>query len=350
MQKLKANNNKNLLYIDVIKILSAIIIVLFHFDVHSFYANKQSLLLGKLTYFNVSLGDIGISLFIIMSGLTLALSANFDFSILKFYKKRILAIMPSFWMTYLIVAIVYLIFGKKIGDGHYWKIVLTFLGLDGFFLYRMTNFYLVGEWYTGYMLITYIFFPIIYFRMKITPILNFIILFLLSIILHLNYNHLFKIQETCNPLMRLVDFSFGMLFILYIAQNQRIRKVCFLISTFYMVLSNRMSVLLPYHYHMILTGFSIFIILEFIVSSLKSQRDDMLSKAIGYIASLTFLSFLIHHQIILFFYEKINNLSNMSRVSKLMCFIVILILSFSYAAVVQPIIKKITNTINKKIK
>ena len=349
MQELKlgVNNNKNLLYIDVIKILSATAIVLFHFDVHSFYANNQSLLLGKLAYFNVSLGDIGISLFIIMSGLTLALSAKSSFSILRFYKKRILAIMPSFWITYLIVAIIYLVFGKTIGDGHYWKIVLTFLGLDGFFLYRMTNFYLVGEWYTGYMLITYIFFPIIYFRMKITPVLNFIILFLLSIVLHLNYNYLFKIQETCNPLMRLVDFSFGMLFILYIAQNQRIRKICFLISVFYMILSNRMSTLLPYHYHMVLTGFSIFIILEFIISSLKSQGNDILSKMVKYVASLTFLSFLIHHQIILFFYEKVNNLSNMNKISKLMYFVIILILSFSYAAVIQPLIKKITKIIKQ---
>ena len=71
MQELKlgVNNNKNLLYIDVIKILSATAIVLFHFDVHSFYVNNQSLLLGKLAYFNVSLGDIGISLFIIMSSM-----------------------------------------------------------------------------------------------------------------------------------------------------------------------------------------------------------------------------------------------------------------------------------------
>jgi hypothetical protein len=145
--------------------------------------------------------------------------------------------------------------------------------------------------------------------------------------------------------MRLVDFSFGMLFILYIAQNQRIRKICFLISVFYMMLSNRMSTLLPYHYHMVLTGFSIFIILEFIISSLKSQGNDMLSKMIKYVASLTFLSFLIHHQIILFFYEKVNNLSNVSRISKLMYFVIILILSFSYAAVIQPLIKKITKII-----
>ena len=101
--------------------------------------------MGKLNYFNVSLGDLAISMFIIMSGLTLSLSTKSDFSIIKFYKKRILAIMPSYWLSYIFVAIIFSFLGKTIGDGKYWKLILTFLGLDGFFLYKMPSFYLVGE-------------------------------------------------------------------------------------------------------------------------------------------------------------------------------------------------------------
>ena len=132
----ESKNNTHLFYVDVIKVLAALIIIMIHLNANAAFRNNEAPLLANLHYFKVYLGDIGVSLFIIISGLTLSLTNRENFSIKKFFKKRILAIYPSFWITYLFVAIITVfILNKTIGDGHYWKIILTILGLDGFFLY-----------------------------------------------------------------------------------------------------------------------------------------------------------------------------------------------------------------------
>jgi len=219
----ESKNNTHLFYVDVIKVLAALIIIMIHLNANAAFRNKEAPLLANLHYFKVYLGDIGVSLFIIISGLTLSLTNRENFSIKKFFKKRILAIYPSFWITYLFVAIITVfILNKTIGDGHYWKIILTILGLDGFFLYKMSSFYLVGEWYTGFIIITYLFFPVLFWFGNKKPLTTFIGILLMSIVLHINYKFLFKMLENCNPLMRLLDFYFGMMMTLYISKKQRI--------------------------------------------------------------------------------------------------------------------------------
>ena len=93
--------------------------------------------------------------------------------------------------------------------------------------------------------------------MKKTPVQIFIILFLFSVILHLRYQYLFKIPETCNPLMRLVDFSFGMLITMYIFKKQKRKNIILLLSVLYMLFQKKMFTILPYHYHMVFVGFSL---------------------------------------------------------------------------------------------
>jgi hypothetical protein len=79
------------------------------------------------------MGDVGISMFIIISGLSLVISTK-DNNDYVLSEKRVLAIFPSFWISYLIVAALMLtIKGSFVGDGHYWKFILSIIGLDGFF-------------------------------------------------------------------------------------------------------------------------------------------------------------------------------------------------------------------------
>lgn len=347
----ESKNNTHLFYVDVIKVLAALIIIMIHLNANAAFRNKEAPLLANLHYFKVYLGDIGVSLFIIISGLTLSLTNRENFSIKKFFKKRILAIYPSFWITYLFVAIITMfILNKTIGDGHYWKIILTILGLDGFFLYKMSSFYLVGEWYTGFIIITYLFFPVLFWFGNKKPLTTFIGILLMSIVLHINYKFLFKMLENCNPLMRLLDFYFGMMMTLYISKKQRIRNSLRVLSIFYLLFYKLFFKILPYQFHMILVGISIFLILEFLITAFKLSKIHLFAKKISYFAQYTFLAFLIHHQIIIYFYDNIPELVMGNKIMKFCVFLSVVVLSFGYAIIVLPLVKYFTKQFKSILK
>lgn len=344
------NKKKNLFYINVIKVLSAILIILCHYDIHSYYRNQQTILITRLTFFRVDIGDIGVSLFIIISGLTLALSFNNDNSIWKFYKKRFLAIFPSYWVSYIVVVIVFFMIGKTFTETNYWKFLLTVIGIDGLFLHKMAGFYLIGEWYLGFILTMYLVFPFLYSRLKKNPIQIFTILFLINIILHMQYNKYFLIKEHHNPLMRVLDFSFGILLTIYIEKRKKLKNILVLLAVFYLVFYRVMSEMLPYEYHMTFIGFALFLGLEYLIKISRLEKIKMLPKIVAYLSSLTFLSFLVHHQIILLFYEKIDDLEMFEYPKKFLIFLIIILMSFGYAISALPAVKYITKKLSIKLK
>ena len=107
----------------------------------------------------------------------------------------------------------------------------------------MVGFYLIGEWYLGYILIMYLVFPFIYSKMKKNPIQIFLILFLLNIILHIKYDNFFKISENHNPLMRVFDFSFGILLTVFINNKPKIKKTLLIIGFLYLILYKNVYVI-----------------------------------------------------------------------------------------------------------
>lgn len=215
----------------MIRLISFFAVVLFHFNVAvtQFYPN--SMLIGKLSYANQTVGDMAISLFIITSGFSLEMSTRGHFNIKKYLAKRFISIYPAFWVCYILVGLfLFLNNGHLSGDNEHWKMVLSITGLDGFFLYRMHNYYLVGEWYTGYILLTYLLFPFLLIGIRFNPIITFIVVMLIFVGLYVNYNNLFKVYINCNPLMRLPDFLFGMLFSRFIYPVQKRFTYCGIIS------------------------------------------------------------------------------------------------------------------------
>ena len=45
---------EHLFYVDTLKLASALIVMLFHFNVNAYYKNSNAELLGQLRYFNIS--------------------------------------------------------------------------------------------------------------------------------------------------------------------------------------------------------------------------------------------------------------------------------------------------------
>jgi len=129
-------------YIDFIKVISCIAVMLFHLDMHSFYADNNAPLFFGLKFLGMNVGDIAVSLFIISSGFGLGLSAKENFSLTSYIRKRFLAIYPSYWLSYAAVALLFILLSKPIGEGVPGiRFLLTIIGLDGLFLYKFPTFY-----------------------------------------------------------------------------------------------------------------------------------------------------------------------------------------------------------------
>lgn len=347
LKEIQHVTGERIFFPDLLRALSFLAIVLFHFNVEIFQSYPNSMKIGSLSYLGQTVGDIGISLFIIISGLSLSFGANNSFDIKKFFKKRFLAIFPSFWVAYIVVGVVYFIFyGHFVGDGNYWKIILSITGLDGFFLYRMQNYYLVGEWYTGYMLITYLFFPLLFIGCKKSPVLTWLGVMIVFFIVAINYNEWFRVYINCNPLTRLPDFLFGITYGLFILKNKTRKFIMFLVGAALMiVIYNYKHIIMPQLY-MFVFGASLFSIAAYIGEFVKNI--PLSSDVISYMARHSFMAFLFHHQILYMLFSVVYY-PILTPVQSYLFLILIIILSFASAIITEPLVNRLTDFLRKRI-
>jgi peptidoglycan/LPS O-acetylase OafA/YrhL len=72
------------------------------------------------------------------------------------------------------------------------------------------------------MIITYLFFPVLYEAIKKTPVMAWGVVSAIFFAVGLNYQKLFSVYINCNPLMRLPEFLFGMSYAYFILKNKKI--------------------------------------------------------------------------------------------------------------------------------
>ncbi|WP_419465322.1 acyltransferase family protein [Aeromonas caviae] len=66
--------NKREIHLDVIRIVACLAVILFHYNVYLLYADPKVARIGEISYLHQTVGDIAISLFIILSGFALTIS------------------------------------------------------------------------------------------------------------------------------------------------------------------------------------------------------------------------------------------------------------------------------------
>ena len=144
--------------IDFIRALSALGIVLFHFYCHT----PEGLPRLFYSFANGSIGNTIVNVFFIVSGYSLYLNNSRITDLKRFYIKRFKAIFPTFYLCF-IVAYVY--WAIRTHDpfygGHPVKLLLTVFGVDGYFSYLGPNYYQLGEWFLGAIIILYVIYPLI---------------------------------------------------------------------------------------------------------------------------------------------------------------------------------------------
>ncbi len=171
---------------DIIRAVSAIAIVLSHYS-YTFYEyaihEHGPEFLG---FKNGDAGGIFVDVFFMLSGAALLYNhGEFkDFKdILNFYKKRWLAIFPMFYIAW---TVMYIINSLRVGSW-FWggprkNFLLSFIGMDGYFLHLGMNYYCLGEWFLGGIILLYLLYPLLLFlwnkaKIPSTVLVAFIFLF-----------------------------------------------------------------------------------------------------------------------------------------------------------------------------
>lgn len=287
------NKRERLKYVDLIRVIAMVTVLVCHYTRSLEYAGVGYV--NKIlpdSIFNVYLGSFGVSLFFIVSGISLMYTYSGKIGAKKYFKKRILGIYPMYWIAYLIAFLYF--FVKNRGfytDTPKIKILLTVIGMDGYTNWFGDNFYLLGEWFLGCIIILYILFPLLKLGIEKKPVLTGIIIGLIYVLTCIFYRGPMPLQ--CVFLVRIPEFALGMYFVKYGWKvNLPIAAVC----TAILVVSSFVDLSMINTVHVtVVMGVASFTLITYICKFIKVQAFHNICEMIG---KYSYAVFLCHHVLI----------------------------------------------------
>lgn len=199
--------------LDCIRILAMLFIIIFHWNYFCVAQQITTPNILFLTFANGNMGNIGVSLFFILSGASLMYTYREKIPLKSYYKKRFLSIYPLYWVSYAVLFLyiygirhVPMIYSKKL-------LIFSFLGMDGFLNYKIPMYYIVGEWFVGCIVLIYLIFPLIHRWIIKAPAVTATV----TLCLYLLFIHFypFEMDIAHFPLSRIPEVMFGMYFVKY---------------------------------------------------------------------------------------------------------------------------------------
>lgn len=334
---------KRIVSMDLIRIFSCLCVITCHFN-----ASVSGLNNGVFVYPNsvvsnfyfqdrVYLGDIGTSLFFILSGASMMLSYR-PGNLRKYYTKRFLAIYPMYYVAYIAAtaADFFLLKGFPGGD---WKLLLfSLLGFDGYLAslgFIGFDFYKLGEWFLGCILLLYLIFPLLHKGVEKKPVLTLVLTFGLCIFYRLWVGLRDTVFVANYFFLRVPEMLMGMLFIKYDLRNRP--KLMFSIAGAAAI----SGWLLRDHIMPLTLCISICMLFFAVLTWLGDKiRGNGVTKLLAALANLTYPVFLVHHWMISRLVRDFN-LAAMSRRSCYVFYAIYLLLSFVLAYFLKEVTGKI---------
>lgn len=203
------SDQNRLFYPDVIRAVSAVLIVVYHFSYSVFLFGKWSQVDILHATANGSWGMTPVYCFFMVSGASLMhrYGRAEKLELGAFYKKRFFSIYPLFWIAYTIG-----FFAVYWQLGHLYDIpsrnlFWSVIGMDGWVVNWIPTFYMVGEWFLGSIIMLYLAFPLVRFFWKKNHNLTMAVSALAAGVLF--WYHPFPMDIKQNPVIDLFYFLFG---------------------------------------------------------------------------------------------------------------------------------------------
>ena len=294
-----------LFYLDLVRALATLIIVLTHFN-NPYLAGGGYLLTNQP--FGIYVGGLGVSLFLIISGsaLTYTYGGASGLDLKRFYWKRFKGIYPMFWIAWFCVVVYYFIVtcGSPPIRAPLRNMVFTVLGMDGYLAnFHVPTAYILGEWFLGFIVIFYIIFPVLLWGVERFPVLTAAVLLLIygATLLGLPSDPGFP-TSILLP-VRLPELVFGMYFVKYV---ERIPPVVVIPAAVVLAVSALLPRQIPEDMATTAVGMSFFLILVVLGRVVAIGPVKVL---VSLIAKYSYPIFLMHHVVIMEMYAKINTMT-----------------------------------------
>jgi peptidoglycan/LPS O-acetylase OafA/YrhL len=156
-------NKKRLDWIDGVKGIAILGIIIFHF----FQIYPKSLLVVKMLDFHLAkVGFAMVDVFFLISGFNSSYSLvkstqskNLNFAFwLNWLKKRLIRIYPTYWLAIAYIYLIYYLFNKQVKFNSIWDFILVSIGFPNYDLFKVIN---PGFWFISVIIQAYLVIPLI---------------------------------------------------------------------------------------------------------------------------------------------------------------------------------------------
>lgn len=310
-----------LFYLDFIRAISAVLIVIFHFNTTMASREISVDFYFLQNYANGNSGYAGVSLFFVISGAALMYTYKDSFNFADFFKKRFLSLYPMFWIAYFFAFIfLFYVNGTIKHSVPNLNFLLTVIGMDGYLHYALPTYYILGEWFLGCIILLYLCFPILRILVIRFPKTLFISVFVLYILSVKFYN--FEMHMDRNFFMRIPDLLIGMYFVQYI---KKVKHYQFLIALVVSLIMLFIRIEIALMFKITIIGASLFLVFAYVASFIKS---DKVIRPFSILSKYSYAIFLVHHVIFAQLMNKFKGMA-LTNVEVLCLFIIsVLILAF----------------------
>lgn len=312
-RKYVAHISKNrIFYLDFIRVAAMLMVIVFHFStgIQSRLENPDIFMIGNINILNfggvnLTLGNYGVSLFLIVSGASLMYVYQDKIDLKHYYIRRMETIYPLYYLAFAAAFLFQIITERKGAiKAPIWTFILTILGVDGWLEEIIPNHALVGDWFIGCIVCIYLLFPVFLKCMNRNPHLTIGIYTLIFLLWE--YFYPFDFPKRNSIVLRSFEVLLGMYFMKMRIKVTR-REFLFSLLVFLMIVFVRINwislyVLLP------VAGMAAFILLNYISNWVTNDR---IMKIISWLSNYSFSIFLVHHFILkrLFSYIKVGTLN-----------------------------------------
>ena len=332
--------NKRIAAFDLIRIIACICVITVHFNATIISHSQNPVIPSQYINGKAYLGDIGVCLFFILSGATQVLTFK-ENNNLKYYWKRLMSLYPMFWVAYLTATILDLILYKWFSTRNPFLILYSIFGIDGYYCakgYLAFDYYKLGEWFLGCIVLLYCIFPLIHKCLKkpLMALLSLGVFILIYwIIVEKNITQTYTISKV-SFFLRIPEFFFGMFIAKYkLWEKSKIYffTICsaLLFSVSYYCMNSIVPLTFTISFCVLL--FSLFLMV-FQDYSYRNNGNQLMI-----ISGLTYPVFLVHHWMIDRFCTFID-ISHLNKSGIIFLYLAYIIFSF-FAAFV---LKKFTDT------
>lgn len=324
------------LYLDILRILAILMVFNLHFTVA--LGQQYGVFFG---FANGNWGNVGTSLFFLISGNCLARNYGEKLELGKFYKKRWLAIFPMFYVSYLLVLFGYMVIlqNNVFAGVEPWKIIFTLIGIDKYLVFvEVKTAALVGEWYTAIIVGIYLLFPLLqllYKKCKIPTTVVLLALYILSIIFDSG-----QVPADARLITGIFVFWIGMFIYRF---EEKLEKMPWFVWGI-LIAASCVLLFIPLPGHDLvyknLLAILIFLVLMRVGSYLK--KDNVVLR---FLCKIEYAVYLCHHTVILVllsFYIKV-----IGQVEKISYYILSMAATIAFAVVVTYITKWIMKGVSQ---